>query len=312
MKQLLLLFLLSSSLIAQEKDIEYVNEMSILIGNSENGFSQNIGRSLAYELQFQYNGLDFPIKPEIDFVYSQDIPLYTHTDQSHTRYSSMMLNGVYEVPYSDLMTPYIKAGAGYTSYANIPDSPSSGLYLDTGVGVKLHLTKRVALKFQVLTAFNTEEFNLLATGGISFAFGRKYVAPPPEKVCEACPPVPAPVVIMKKEMRASIEMEFVFAKAALTDLSRESIKEYSKDLNSEDNRDYHILIVGYADGKGSESFNATLSLRRAVAVRDQFIANDVDPKRITIDGHGENAPTASNDTTEGRDKNRRVVVILQK
>ena len=295
----------------QPKKIDYVNEISILFGNSENGFEQNIGRSMAYEMQFQYNGLDFPIKPEIAFVYSQDIPLYTATEESRTRYSMMMVNGVYEIPYSDLMTPYVKGGAGYVSFANVQDSPESTPVLDTGAGVKLHLSDRWALKFEAVAVFGTDHFNLLATGGINFAFGRKYVAPPPEKVCEPCPVV-EPVVIIKNEISPSLEIAFVFAKASVTDLSKESIREYSKELNSEDNIDKHILIVGYTDSKGTQSLNATLSLRRATSVRDQFIANNIDPKRITIDGHGENAPIASNETAEGREKNRRVVVIVQK
>ncbi|MEN8147540.1 MAG: OmpA family protein [Campylobacterota bacterium] len=317
MNRFFLIILLSLSLYAEQKNVDYVNEITFLAGNSENGFTQNVGRSLAYGLQFQYNGLDFPIKPEIEFVYSQDISLYAHTEAQDTRYSSIMANGVYEIAYSELITPYVKAGLGYTSYANIPGSPSSSAYLDTGAGVKLHLTDRLALKFQVLTQFNTEEFNLVAAGGISFAFGRKYVAPPPEKTCEPCPekvcepcPVVAPVVIMKKELKP-LYIDFVFAKSNLTDVSTESIKKYSHELNSADNIDKHILIVGHTDSKGPRSFNATLALKRAVAVRERFIANGVDPARISIDGQGEVTPTATNDTADGREKNRRVVVIVQ-
>lgn len=309
MKQLFLLFLLSLSLFAEPKKDEYVNEISLLIGNSENGFIHNIGRSLAYEMQLQYNGLDFPIKPEIDLVYSQDIPLYFFTEEKYTRYSSLMVNGVYELPYSELITPYIKAGAGYTSFSDVPESPPSGLRLGTGVGLKLHLTERIALKFQAVTTFNANDFNILATGGISFAFGRKYVAPPPQKVCEPCPVV-APIVIIKKDPKP-LYIEFTFAKAKLTDVSTESIKEYSKELNSEDNIDKHIFIVGHTDAKGTRSLNATLSLKRAVAVRDKLIINGVNPKRITIDSHGEISPIATNDTEAGREKNRRVVVIVQ-
>ncbi len=313
MHRLLFIIFLSLSLFANEekpKKIDYVNEISILFGNSENGFEQNIGRSPAYEMQFQYNGLDFPIKPEIAFVYSQDIPLYFNTEESHTRYSLMMINGVYEVPYSDLMTPYIKGGTGYVSFANIKNSPESTPFLDTGAGLKMHLSDRWALKFEAVAIFGADHFNLLVTGGVNFAFGRKYVAPPPEKVCEACPVV-EPVIIIKKEMPASVDIRFVFSKAKLTDLSKESIKEYSRALNNKDNLEKSILIVGYADSSGPQSFNATLSLRRATAVRNQFIANGVDPERITIDGHGENAPIASNDSIEGREKNRSVIVILK-
>ena len=308
MNRLFFLILLSLPLFAQEKKVDYVNEISVMLGNSENGSKQNIGRSTAYEMQFQYNGLDYPVKPELSFVYSNSIPLYT---TGRTSYTSIMLNGVYEIDYSDLITPYIKGGAGYSSFTHVPDSPASSPFLDTGAGVKLHLTDRWALKFEVLATFGADHFNLLATGGLNFAFGRKYVAPPPQRVCEECPVV-EPVVIIKKEMKPSLKIGFVFAKAKVTDLSKESIKEYSKELNSEDNLDKDILIVGYTDAKGPKNLNATLSLRRAIAVRDQFIASSIDPKRITIDGHGENAPIASNDTAEGREKNRRVVVILQK
>ena len=314
MKQLILLFLLSLSLFAEQKKADYVNEISLLIGNSENGFIHNMGRSLAYEMQLQYNGLDFPIKPEIDLVYSQDIPLYFFTEGKYTRYSSLMANGVYEIPYSELITPYVKGGLGYTSFSDVPESPPSGMRLGLGAGLKLHLTERIALKFQAVTTFNTNDFNILATGGINFAFGRKYVAPT-EKVCEPCPvvqpcPVVAPVIIVKKDPKP-LYIEFTFAQAKLTDVSTESIKEYSKELNNEDNIDKHILIVGHTDAKGTRSLNATLSLKRAIAVREKLIINDVDPKRITIDGHGETTPIANNDTDAGREKNRRVVVIVQ-
>ena len=116
--------------------------------------------------------------------------------------------------------------------------------------------------------------------------------------------------IMKKNPKP-LYIEFVFAKATLTDVSTESIKAYAKELNSADNIDKHILIIGHTDSKGARSFNATLALKRAVAVRESLISDNVDPKRITIDGHGEVTPIATNDTVEGRELNRRVVVIVQ-
>ncbi len=317
MNRLFFIILFSLSLYAEQKKIDYVNEMTLLIGNSENGFTQNVGRSIAYGLQFQYNGLDFPIKPEIEFVYSQDIPLYDHTAALDTRYSSIMANGVYEIPYSELITPYVKAGLGYTSYANVPESPSSSAYLDTGAGVKLHLTDRLALKFQVLTQFNTEEFNLVAAGGISFAFGRKYVAPPPEKVCSPCPEkvceAPKTVYVTKEpeEVIKPYYVQFAFAKTALTDESKKSIKDYINELNSDENIHKEIIIIGNTDSSGPRSFNATLSIKRANIVRAEFIANNVDAGRITVDALGETYPVADNKTEHGREENRRVIVIVK-
>jgi len=315
MNRLFFILLLSLSLFANEekpKKIDYVNELTILLGDSENGFEQNIGRSVAYEMQFQYNGLDFPIKPEIAFVYSQDIPLYTSTEESHTRYSMMMVNGVYEIPYSDLMTPYVKGGLGYVSFANVKDSPASSPVLDTGAGVKLHLSDRWALKFEAVAVFGADHFNLLATGGLNFAFGRKYVAPPPEKVCEPCE-APKTVYITKEPVKIykPQNIRFEFGKATLTDDSKTSFKGYADQLNSKENINKDILIIGNTDSKGARAFNATLSIKRANAVRSEFIANDVNASRISIDGLGEMNPVADNKTDLGREKNRRVIIILK-
>lgn len=313
MKKILLASFLSLSLFAQADKVEYINEISFLLGDSENGFSQNVSRSLAYELQFQYNGLDFPIRPEISFVYSQDIPLYNFTTDSRTRYITMMGNGVYEIPYSDLITPFVKAGVGYQSYSDVPDSPPSSLLVDAGAGLKLDLTDRWSLKFEVLGTVNSDHLNILATGGVSFRFGRKYVAPPPEKVCEPCE-APKQVVITPKKsppVFGAGTIQFAFGKASLTDQSKASMVKYSKLLNNSENVNSDIIIVGNTDSKGSRAYNATLSIKRANAVRAEFIKNDIDPKRITIEGLGEINPIADNSTASGRDKNRRVMIILK-
>jgi len=310
MKKIILATCLSLSLFAQENKIDYVNEISFLIGDSENGSHDNIGRSLAYQLQFQYNGLDFPIRPEISFVYSQNIPLYTNNKR--TKYAAMMVNGIYEIPYTDIMTPYIKAGVGYVSNSDQPGTPNSSFLLDTGAGAKLNLTDRWSLKFEAIVSFTPSSHNLLATGGISYRFGRKYISPPPEKVCEPCE-APQQVYIPKKivPVFGAGTIQFEFGKASLTDKSKESMVGYSKLLNNSENINSDIVIVGNTDSKGSRAFNATLSIKRANAVRAEFIQNDVDPQRITIEGLGEVNPIADNDTASGRDKNRRVIIILK-
>ena len=307
MKQLIILVILISTLFAEQKEIKYINEISILAGDSENGSKQNIDRSFAYEMQFQYNDLDFPIKPEIAFIYSKNIPIYS--SGSTTSYTTIMLNGVYEIPYSKLMTPYVKAGSGYASFTEAPGSPKNVPFLDVGAGAKLHFSKRWALKFEVLSIVGQDHFNLVATGGLNFAFGRKYDAPPPQKVCEECPAC-EPVVIIQKEP-VPLDIEFAFADVKLTEASNESIKVFANDINKEYNLHKHILIIGHTDSRGTRGFNATLALKRANTVSETFIVNGIDPDRITVDTHGEITPIASNDTKEGRKHNRRVTVIIQ-
>ncbi len=75
--------------------------------------------------------------------------------------------------------------------------------------------------------------------------------------------------------------------------------------------DATVAVVGHTDASGSLVANIALSERRAAAVRqaltDQY---QVDPGRITAEGVGFLAPRATNQTEEGRQKNRRVEVIV--
>jgi len=63
---------------------------------------------------------------------------------------------------------------------------------------------------------------------------------------------------------------------------------------------------GHTDSTASAEHNQTLSENRARAVRDYFIRAGVAPERIRATGFGETRPVASNDTVEGRARNRRV------
>jgi OmpA-OmpF porin, OOP family len=69
----------------------------------------------------------------------------------------------------------------------------------------------------------------------------------------------------------------------------------------------HVLeIAGYTDNTGDAALNLSLSQKRAEAVREAFIKLGVDPDALVAKGYGEADPIASNDTPEGRLKNRRI------
>ena len=72
-----------------------------------------------------------------------------------------------------------------------------------------------------------------------------------------------------------------------------------------------IRIEGHTDSRGKTESNRVLSQRRADAVRDALIAAGVAANRISSVGLGEDQPVASNDSEEGRARNRRVDVILE-
>ncbi|MCG6907514.1 MAG: OmpA family protein [Desulfobacteraceae bacterium] len=73
-----------------------------------------------------------------------------------------------------------------------------------------------------------------------------------------------------------------------------------------DNPEMTGEVRGFTCSIGPEAYNQMLSEKRANAVRDWFIQNGIAAERIRAVGYGETNPIASNDTEEGRRKNRRV------
>ena len=72
-----------------------------------------------------------------------------------------------------------------------------------------------------------------------------------------------------------------------------------------------IVVQGHTDSTGTEAHNQELSERRAKAVASYLIGRGVDAARITSVGYGEGNPIVSNDTVQGRSRNRRVDLLLK-
>jgi outer membrane protein OmpA-like peptidoglycan-associated protein len=75
--------------------------------------------------------------------------------------------------------------------------------------------------------------------------------------------------------------------------------------------DTEITIVGHTDSSGSESYNQSLSERRAEAVRSELARLGVPYARMGAAGRGEMEPRADNATPSGRAENRRVEILVQ-
>ena len=71
-----------------------------------------------------------------------------------------------------------------------------------------------------------------------------------------------------------------------------------------------VLIVGHTDNVGSDSYNMTLSQRRADAAASFLSAQGVSRSRVRIEGRGETEPIASNANETGRGQNRRVEIAI--
>jgi OOP family OmpA-OmpF porin len=134
--------------------------------------------------------------------------------------------------------------------------------------------------------------------------------PVPEPVPEPAPvvvppPAPAPKPVIIEKGRQTLNVEFDFNKSTIK-------KGYYKDIDDlakvmKDYPDLNVVIEGHTDSVGTAAYNKKLSQRRAEAVKKYMVEEaGINANRITAKGFGFDRPIASNDTDEGRQKNRRV------
>ena len=134
-----------------------------------------------------------------------------------------------------------------------------------------------------------------------------------ENVRLALEPKPVPVVIdtpiieIPIKVGAKVVLHNLFFATNKTQILPESEPALNELATFMDNHPaLTIRITGHTDNVGSDRDNQILSEGRAKAVRSELIKRGVAANRIEADGKGESEPIATNDTEEGRAKNRRV------
>src|SRR5262245_15953234 len=134
------------------------------------------------------------------------------------------------------------------------------------------------------------------------AAGCGFVAPPaipPLETPEPAPPSPPPIeepLIVRSVTFAPGSPEIHAAMAGALDVAAAPIRE----------RELRVAIEGHTDSLGADAENQALSLQRAEAVRRYLVRKGVPPERLVVRALGEAHPVASNDSPDGRARNRRV------
>ena len=103
---------------------------------------------------------------------------------------------------------------------------------------------------------------------------------------------------------------FASAKADLLPSARAKLNQVAEALIKQD-PDSKIVVEGFTDSQGTESYNQDLSQRRAQVVRDYLVTRGIASDRITSQGFGLTRPVADNNSAEGRANNRRVEIVVQ-
>jgi len=107
------------------------------------------------------------------------------------------------------------------------------------------------------------------------------------------------------------QLNFETASTQLTPDSQGTVTSLSQILKAYPN--VQVQLSGHTDNTGAPDSNQKLSLDRANAVKDMLVTSGISPDRIATSGYGQDRPIASNDTEEGRAKNRRTeLTVTQK
>jgi outer membrane protein OmpA-like peptidoglycan-associated protein len=101
---------------------------------------------------------------------------------------------------------------------------------------------------------------------------------------------------------------FDFDSDVVRGASRDNLTELATSLKKYNESD--VLIVGHTDAVGTDSYNQSLSERRADSAARYLSGQGVDRSRVQTEGMGEVEPVATNDTDAGRSQNRRVEVAI--
>lgn len=108
--------------------------------------------------------------------------------------------------------------------------------------------------------------------------------------------------------KALSDLNFKTSSAEITTSSFPFLDEVAKSL--QDYPELILSLVGHTDNQGKDEYNQKLSENRANAVRTYLIGKGIGENRIEASGKGETEPIETNDTPDGRSKNRRVVFSL--
>jgi OOP family OmpA-OmpF porin len=137
-------------------------------------------------------------------------------------------------------------------------------------------------------------------------------AAPSAPAAPAAPSAPAAPAAAARPAPASVRQAVVIQADALFDFDKSVLRPDGKKsiddaLAKIRGVDLEMVIAtGHTDSIGTDAYNQKLSERRAAAVKDYLVSKGIPSSKITTIGKGESQPVATNKTSEGRQKNRRV------
>jgi OmpA-OmpF porin, OOP family len=290
---------------------------------------------LAGKNEFNYAALEF------GRFFSRDFSLDFRLDRYNTNFERVAvpvgesdrfslwsggLVGRYHLGDNQAFRPYVMLAGGIQSHRSYFDE-GRDIYGSLGLGVRSRLNDRIDLRLQGEARYDNDRDtfdrnrgfkDLIVSAGLNVRLGAAPTPPAPEPAPEPVrrepaptppppPPEPEPEPEVLFEFDAMVTFDFDSA-----NLRPGAIAELNEavgllNLHPEITR---IEVAGHTCDLGDASYNQRLSERRAQAVRDFLVDNDVDADRLVVRGYGEDSPKVPNTSDANRQQNRRVELIV--
>jgi OOP family OmpA-OmpF porin len=231
--------------------------------------------------------------------------LFLGTDLSgDTSFTPLTLNA-YRFFGTKSWKPYISAGFSSFSFDSDQVTESTTEEIQAGFGVSTMLSDKMEMRigYQHFYDLGGESNNDDAVGLVFNWHFKK-----PKAAMAVAEPESVPV---QKEVVDTFELlvEFEFDKSNIKTVYEPQFRNIGTVLT--ESTEITMTIEGHTDWTGTDEYNQGLSERRANAVKQKFIAEyGISPNRIDIVGYGESRPIADNNTSQGRQRNRRAISVI--
>ncbi len=157
----------------------------------------------------------------------------------------------------------------------------------------------------------TERFDINVGGGAGLTIGvgtpdfRAFLGFNYNWVPEPCGPCERPPQVEARQITIDSVIHFEFDKANIRPQSFPILDDVASVIKANPGIK-QVMVEGHTDSVGSDAYNMRLSERRSNSVREYLVKKGITPGLLDTVGYGESRPVATNDTAEGRAKNRRV------
>ena len=237
----------------------------------------------------------------------------------HDDFDVLSLNGLLWLNNSDAShwRPYVLFGLNQYDFQDASnlvlehDDRSTQIMMGVGMGTQFSHGLEFRADLRGMLGHDEDGEDMGVQFSLNKVFGSKSVAPAPAPAAApvVAQAIPEPEVEAEPEVRTitvRLNVEFEVNKDTVLAVYGDQLDAIAAAMKAHD--DIDLVLEGHSDSRGSDQYNLSLSDRRAKAVKAKLVeVYGIPAARISAVGYGETKPIASNETEEGRARNRRVV-----